>query len=201
MQYFRKVRSFLLEPSSSFRKESKSSLTDAFMFIAIIGAISAVLGGFLSGLTGVDPFLTTFASTTALLYLAVLLGIPLSGLWIHLWAFIFGAREGIDKTLKVTFYSSTPSFLVIWLAIPITSLGINGMIAGSVLAFAGAIWTLILEVKGLRILQKMPQGRAVAAILIPIVIIALFAIAILVTAFMFASIYYGGEDLQKIFGS
>ena len=45
------------------------------------------------------------------------------GLWLHLWVFLVGGRNGVGQTIKAVMYGATPSCLLCW--IPIV-----GIIAG-----------------------------------------------------------------------
>lgn len=100
-----------------------------------------------------------------------IIGIFISGAIIHLGVLLFGGKKGYRQTVKALIYGGTPSYLLGWLPV------------GGIFS---SIWTFILEILGVRELQKFSTGRAIAAVLTPIIIIvvAIFIIAA-VTAYFF----------------
>ena len=90
-----------------------------------------------------------------------LIGTLIVSLWLHLWVFVMGGRKGLEMTIKSVLYSSTPSLLLGW--IPLVSV-------------IGAIWSLILGIYGIRELHEISTGRAIAAMIIAVVIPAIIFI-------------------------
>ena len=172
-----KVKGFLLAPAQTFKKEAKSSFSDAFVYFLKIAVVFAVLFGVVAGFavsffpssSAFNPVI--FLTSAVTIYIFSIVGALLSGLWIHLWAYIFGARKGIEQTFKAVFYGFTPLALFSW--IPFI-----GIIFG--------IWSVILEIIGLKTLHGMSTGRAVAALVVPLVIV----IGILLAAFAFLAFYF-----------
>ncbi len=86
--------------------------------------------------------------------------------WLHLFVYLLGGRKGYVQTLKAVTFGSTPSLLFGW--IPFI-----GLLAG--------IWTLVLEILGVRELQEITTARAVPAVILAILVI--FLIVIVIAAF------------------
>jgi hypothetical protein len=91
-------------------------------------------------------------------------GLVIGALWIHLWAMVVGAKNGLEQTMKSVFYGATPMYLLGW--IPFV-----GILA--------SLWGLVLVGIGLMRLQNLSSGRAILAILIAIVIPVVIAFSIL----------------------
>lgn len=149
---FKKIKGFLLSPSKAFKAEEKTKLGDTFKY-ALVGL---VVMGLLSGL--IAAFTGGAIAFVSVLFMAIIGGtvaILIGGLWLHLWAYLFGAKKGVAQTIKIVAYANTPGYYLGW--IPLINI-----VAG--------IWTIVLEVIGLTKLQKLSTGRAVGAVLIAIII-------------------------------
>ncbi len=35
-----------------------------------------------------------------------------NGIWLHFWSYLFGARQGIHRTVQVAFYAATPVIII-----------------------------------------------------------------------------------------
>ncbi|MBD3263188.1 hypothetical protein GF374_02305 [Candidatus Woesearchaeota archaeon] len=157
--FFEKAKRFLLSPKKAFKAERKTRLGETFKY----GLIGLAILGILTGIIYLAFPLQAipFAGPTLFLMLLVLTVIfgfiifVIGGLWLHLWAYIFGARKGPEQTMKAYFYAKTPTFFLGWLPL---------------ISFIGAIWSVILEVIGLKQLQNMSTGRAAGAVIIAIII-------------------------------
>ena len=99
-------------------------------------------------------------------------GMLITALWYHLWAYIFGARQGYKNTIKALFFGSTPTYIFGW--IPFVNI-----IAG--------IWSLVLLGIGLKKLQKLSTGRAIATVLVAVII----PLAIIGALVLWAILNYG----------
>ncbi len=167
--FFERIKGFITSPGKAFEAERKTSLKEALiyglkgMFIfaipySIIFGFSIFLGGGAVGLV-VIPLM---------LFGLPLLGVAggvLGALWYHLWAYVFGAKQGWANTTKALFYANTPTYILGW--IPIVNIVIG-------------IWSLILFGMGLKRLQKLSTGRTIAAIVVAVLIPALVIIGFLV---------------------
>lgn len=181
-----RIKGFLFSPSDTFDASREDSLGDAFKYFVVILAIYAVLSAIIAavafsmiagmfGMFGVPqmPFGAAAGPLAAVgVFIAALIGgiigIFIGGVWLHIWVYLVGGRNGIGETIKAVIYGMTPSLLLGW--IPIV-----GFIAG--------IWALIVEIIGVRQLHDLTTGKAVLAVIIAIVIPAII-IGILFAAFM-----------------
>jgi len=181
-----RIKGFLFSPSDTFDASMEDTLGDAFKYFVVILAIYAVLSAIIIavafslfagmlGLFGVPaiPFGAAMAPLLAIgFFVAILIGgiigVFIDGLWLHLWVYLVGGRNGIGETIKAVMYGATPSFLLGW--IPIV-----GIIAG--------IWALIVEIIGVRQLQELSTGKAVLAVILAIIIPAII-IGVLWAAFI-----------------
>lgn len=188
MNFLEKVRGFLLEPSDTFDISKDDALSVAIKYYVIIVVIYSALltllyalGSSLLGpmmglerpvvLADVDAGVEVIMVLGFVMVLTVGIIAPfLAGALIHVGVYMMGGRNGITQTMKAAMYGSTP-LLFSW--IPII-----GAIAG--------IWVLILEIIGIRQLQDLTTGRAIMAVLVPIITIAVIIIlAAVIGVFMF----------------
>ncbi len=173
-EIFQKVMGFLQKPVKAFDAEKKTEPMEALIYVAIVSVVGAVMGGILTMATTANALMAGVAIIGA--YVAGIVLVVISGLWLHLWAYIFGAKGGLNQTLKTVFYGGTPSYLLGW----IPFIGI--------LFF---LWSLYLEWTGLQRLHGMPGDKAafsiVVAFIIPLVVMAVLAMLALTFLVPFAS--------------
>ncbi len=159
-----KIKKILLSPSELFNAvKSEEGFKNAFIYLALMSIVSIVLNYFLS--SQYSAMLAGLGLPSAL-GIAIILVIWLFGLiasfiavgFFHIFVYLLGGKEGFSSTYKAFAYASTPSNLLGW----IPYIGI-----------IFSLWSLYLEVKGISMLQNMSMGRALAAILIPIIIVAI----------------------------
>jgi hypothetical protein len=165
-EYFNLALEFIRAPVKAFDSVKKKKMGEAFQYMLILGVIVAVLGGIVTYVTDsliASTLLPAAAAATPAVIISsvvfsyvfmVILNI-LFGLWLHLWVYIFGSKRGLDQTMKVVFYSDTPSYLLGW--IPVV-----GIIT--------IIWSFVLSIFGLMRLHDMKGGRATAAVVISVLI-------------------------------
>lgn len=189
MDFSEKVKGFLLEPSKTFDATKGENLNEAIKYYAVIAAIYsaifAILLAFVGTLFGsmmggrnLGMLMGAGAGAGAAIIFFVLfmilaiIGAFISGAILHIFVYIVGGRKGISQTIKAVMYGSTPGLLLGW--IPII-----GVIA--------SIWSLVLEILGIRQLQELTTGRAILAVLIPIIIIVILTIvlAAIIASFVF----------------
>ncbi len=186
-----RIKGFLFSPSETFDASKEDTIGDAFKYfvvillilaviVAIIGAVAFqwILGmsaAFLPPdalpLAEIGPLL---AVIPVVLFIAVLvggiIGAFIDGLWIHLWVYIVGGRNGVGQTIKAVMYGATPYCLLGW--IPIVN-------------FIAEIWMIIVAILGVRQLHELSTGKAVLAVILAIIIPAIIIGAIF-AAFMSA---------------
>lgn len=143
-----RIRGFLFSPLKTFDASKDDTLGNAFVYFITILAISAVL----SGITGWLVFQHGVALIVMIVLVFVLgiLGVFIVGLWIHIWVYLFGGRKGVTQTLKALMYGATPNCLLGW--IPIAGI-------------FTVLWTLILQIVGIRQLHELSTRRAVLAVI------------------------------------
>ncbi len=127
-----------------------SALLFSLVFGSMFGQLGTMMGGGATG--GIAMFM--------MLFIFGIIGLFISGAIFHIFVYIVGGRKGLSQTIKAVMYGSTPGLLFGW--IPII-----GMIAG--------IWSLVLEVIGIRQLHETTSGKAILAVVIMLVILGLFA--------------------------
>ena len=177
-----RIKGFLFSPSDTFDASKEDTLGDALKYFVVILAIFAgifavliaVLFSLFAGMLGMFgvPMMPFGAAMGPLLavgfFIFVLvggiIGVFIDGLWLHLWVYVVGGRNGVGQTIKAVMYGATPSFLLGW--IPIV-----GIIAG--------IWALIVGIIGVRQLHELSTGKAVLAVIIAIAIPLIIYVAII----------------------
>ncbi len=120
-----------------------------------VGRFLAWLGGWLS-----QPFAL----------LAKWLGISI---WILLFARLLGGRGGLLPYLAASSLSVIPHLLALFAFIPCV---------GSLLTAAGSIWGLVIQYQAVVITQELSAGRAVAAVLLPYLLLLFLAVIVSVIA-------------------
>ncbi len=176
---FQKALGFLQHPANTYKKENKTDIVEAFKYMLVLFLVASVLSAVITAITSSLPLAAIgFAS----MYITGIMLSVIAGLWLHLWAYIFGAKRGLNQTLKTVFYGGTPTYLFGWIPfIPIIFW----------------LWSLYLQWVGLQKLHGMPGNKAAFSILIafiiPVVITAVLAlVALSVLAPIMAE--YGGYD-------
>lgn len=183
MKHIKKGFSFLTDPGRSFDAEKDTNLNDAFKYLLVLAIITAVLGAIIS------VFWSTFAYSfipagaippealgfmgapvifvTSLVggYVGAIIASFIWGLWLHLWAYVLGAKNGLAQTMKSVFYGGTPNYLLGWIPF------IN---------FIAAIWSFVLTGMGLMRFHGITGGKAALSIIIALVIPLVIGFAILV---------------------
>ena len=181
-----RIKGFLVSPSKTFDDSKEDTLGDAFKYLVVILLIPAVLfaviaaallslilgiyGAFLPPevlpLAEMGPALAA-VGIFILVLVSGIIGVLIGGLWFHIWVYLVGGRKGVGQTIKAVMYGQTPNCLLGW---------ILGWIP--IVGFIPAIWTLIVEIIGIRQLHELSTGRAVLAWILAIIIPAIIAGAI-----------------------
>lgn len=182
MDFIEKAKGLLMDPINTFDALKDDSLEEAIKYYVVIiavysllsallfatamGSLGSMMGlgqlGMMSGVSvGIGGALVIFV----MMLVGGLIGVFITGAIFHIGVYIVGGKNGIEQTIKAVMYGSTPGLLLGW--IPII-----GGIAG--------LWSLVLEIVGIRQLQNITTGRAIIAVIIPIAII--FAIVFVFAA-------------------
>ncbi|WOF16946.1 YIP1 family protein [Methanoplanus sp. FWC-SCC4] len=178
-----KAKGFILEPVETFRNSKDDSLSDAFGFFAVLLVLYSVLFGIMvaagidnpfAGIDGFEQLAFTgafgFVSMFVFSLIGTIVATLIGGLILHLFVYIVGGRKGLSETIKAVLYSSTPSLLFGW--IPVV-----GIIFG--------VWSLILEILGIRELHEISTGRSLLAVLLPVILFGILLFAIIILGFFF----------------
>ena len=186
---FERVKGIIRDPVGTFqgsRDDTEKTVIVYFgvllLFLAIISAIVAAITLTALNMSGIfgrtmPVFGTTFMTLMPVISFFEILIVGavftlIAGLWIHLWVWILGGRNGIFQTMKAFIYGVTPSLVLGW--IPLASI-------------LFAIWSFILCIIGIRELAGLSTGKAalamIIAALIPIVI-AVYLFAVFFLPFM-----------------
>jgi hypothetical protein len=172
------VKGFIMKPVETFQKVKGGSLGDAFVYFLILLVIDAILSTIvlaiglsamsiyqsIPGFKGAVPVMVFFGTL-----IGGIIGIFIGGAWLHIFVWALGGKKGYVQTVKSLMYGSTPGLLLGW--IPIVS-------------FIGGIWAIVLDILGIKELQEMSLGRAVAAVVIAGVILIIIVMVIAIAAFM-----------------
>lgn len=127
-------------------------------FALIFGAVAGIFGKLSAGLLGIIVLIAI------LLYPVLLLlswGMLFVGVGItHLFVLIFGGKQKYVETFKALAYALAPQVFS-----PIPLVG-----------YAAAIYSLVLQVMGIKHRQKLSWGKSVAVVLLPMVLIAIIVV-------------------------
>jgi hypothetical protein len=182
-----KMKGFLFSPVETFQASRSEELGEAVRYYVILLAVYSILSGILIGIglsalssiPGIGGAVVPVGGLFLIIitFIAGLIGIFIAGIILHIFVYLVGGRNGLEQTLKAVMYASTPSLLLGW--IPLI-----GIIAG--------IWAIVLEVLGIRELHNISTGRAVLAVLLPIVIIVFLVFLAVFLGFFLLGITPGG---------
>jgi hypothetical protein len=177
---FERVKGILLKPVEHFRLAANDTLTFAFVYYLVLLAVFGALFSFSLAGFGMYRLYSSQSMMTILVMLVQMIVSLFTGtIWLHIWTYVAGGRQGIKNTLKVVAYAMTPTLLLGWI-IPV------GMAAGM-------IWGIILQVLGVRELHQLTTGRAVLAVALSLIAMV---VVILVILFLVSP-----DFLSAIFGS
>ena len=138
------------------------SLLLSIMIALIYSIVTPIVGKYLSLESGgiVEIFSNFFMS-----FILMLIFVFVWGAILHGMTYILGGRWEIARTIRVAMYSSTPLILLGWMPI----FGIFGW-----------IWAGALNVVGLHQYQDISEGKAITAVLAPIILLMLIVLVILI---------------------
>jgi len=176
-----KIKGVLFHPTETFAGDIRNdTLKDTLIYLLILVAIFTVLAGviMLVGVSAYAGLLTGIAAgglsiiaLIPLLFFVGLLGTIIFAVYMHIWVYLVGGREGITETWKAVIYAATPSLLLGWIP---------------VIGFVMGVWSLVLTIIGIRELQQMSTGKAALAVIIGGLVLALLGVTLVGS--MFAAI-------------
>jgi len=191
-----KIKKVMFNPSGFFSKLKEKSVKNAFIYLAFIAAVYAVLYAVMSiifvSLVGeiTGPFQYIYPTVYAvgawliILMSAVSYGITLglSFLWgavLHLWLMIWGVKSDYKKTYQLYVYGNTPSIVLGW--IPFVN-------------FIIWIWSMIILIVGTMKVYGTSKTKATWIYLLPIIILGgIFALGMIL---FFTTITYTAQMMQ-----
>lgn len=197
MDFFEKMKGLLLEPSKTFDDLKEEPLLGAVKYYvgiaAVYSALFALMLGFAGSLfgsmmgfgnlgmmmgagVGIGAAITFFV----LFMIMAIVGAFIGGAILHIFVYIAGGRKGMTQTIKAGMYGSTASLLFGWLPI------IN---------IIAAIWSLVIEIIGIRQLHEITTGRAILALVLPLIIAFILAM-VLAGLFVIATTSSGFRPFQ-----
>lgn len=181
MDYIGLMKGFLLSPVETFQKVRDTDLGDSLKYYLILLVINAILSAIV-GIAMVSAIWMTFsgifeqmglplpaiAGAGVVLFAIMMIIVQfvfvfIVGAWLHLFVYLLGGRKGYLQTLKSVIFGSTPAMLIGWIPF---------------IGIIGGIWSIALEILGIRELQEMSTGKAALAVILAILIIVIIIIAI-----------------------
>lgn len=176
-----KLRGFLLHPARTFQKYREESFFRAFSGYIVLWIADAVLMALIvaTGASRLFPYQSVpeITGTGAVIFLIL---VSLSGLIVpfigggivHLGILIMGGKRDYLRTVRTYLYAVTPGLVLGW--IPVLSL-------------AGIVWSVILEVIGIREIQELPTRRAIGAVVCGLLVVSVVTVilAAVAAAFVF----------------
>lgn len=195
--FFDKVRGFIMHPTETFRKVKEEPLSSVLKYWVVLMIIFSLLYALIYPLYIATVFSSfenmeeapelhdipiwgsIFAGEVTMALVLIIfivivagsfIGLFLAGAWLHLWVRIMGGKRRYVETVKAVAYAQTPSLLLGW--IPFVGFIFN-------------IWSLILEVFGVRELQEMPTDKAAIAVVVAIVSLIIIGVIIALAAIFF----------------
>ena len=186
----------LLKPVETFQKNTDTSFSLTFQYFVILTVINAVLSVVI---LASSPYSYSLLQGSSVLYniliaiLGSVIGLFIFGLIQHIFVLLMGGKYGLEQTLKVIMYSAVPGLVLGWIASffvtstaatfdPFTlafsdwqTMAAMGtvVILLSIILF---IWQLVLLVLGISELHRMSTTSAIAAVLLPYVILFLIGV-------------------------
>ena len=158
-----KAKGFLLSPVESFqgaRADGTEAAAPYFIallfFHAVLTAIISFVGINVMGLF--TQCMPGFALPVVIFFCIMIGGAIatiLFSLWLHLWVYIVGGRKGVLQTAKAVTYGMTPALLLGWIPF---------------LGFIFCLWSILLQIIGVRELHEISSGRALLAVMIAVMV-------------------------------
>jgi len=186
-----KIKGFLLSPVEAFNETKEDTIGDSLKYFLPLLVIYAVLSGVASYFTlsaassmmgSSMPFgMPGGGSAVGAIVSAMvggILGVFVGGIILHIFVFIVGGRNGAQQTIKAVIYGYTPNLLIGWIPV-----------VGAI----GMLWSLVLEIVGIREYHEISTVKAILAVILPVIILAIIAV-VLLGAFLLSMGGLGGTS-------
>jgi len=167
-----RAKGFLLTPVEMFQKSRADEAGTVFSYFVALLLINAILSAIVAAVVvGAVPMfagLNLGAPFPVIVFFAILIGgficTIVFAAWVHLWVYLFGGRKGIMQTINAIIYGQTPRLLFGWIPF---------------IGFIFVLWSLIINILGIRELQEISSMKATLAVAIAVIIpLALMLIAL-----------------------
>lgn len=146
-----RARLVFAEPTTCWKKLHKTRRDETLKFLAALLVVSAVLSLIMTavnmGTAMLSMYLVPLAVTLVISFVLSLVAAWLVNLVLG-W---MGAKGNWDTALQAVAYGSTPSALLGWIP---------------VVGFIGVIWSLVVQVIGLKTMYKTTYAKAILAVII-----------------------------------
>jgi hypothetical protein len=177
MDWLTKLKRLAIEPSAFYFSVKRESAWTAFYALLAVEAVRFIVMSFSPVPTaswgGASAGSDVAAFVTDVLLVLVMAAVA------HGAVKLFYGKGGFGQTFKSFAYADvlTLAVMIPFEIIHVATAGATGILL-AVVIFAAFVWSIVLSVKGLRVLQGITTGRAIAAIILALV--ALFLVAFLV---------------------
>lgn len=163
---FEKAKGIILKPIPTFNSSRSDPISFAIIYFFMLLAVYVILFGFSVSFSLLASMMGGYVLVIRIA-LQLILTIFIGTLWLHIWVYVVGGRNGLFNTYKASIYAYTPFFLIGWI-MPF------GMMIG-------AIWEIILAVIAIKEFHQLSWGRAIAGIILNFIVLwgILIAIALI----------------------
>jgi len=173
-----KAKGFITNPVETFQQSRPDEARTVLAYFIPLLIFDAVMTAIVSLIEYLVFPLAMPALFGALLPVVMFVGVLIGGtillllftVWVHILVYLAGGSKGIFQTFKALTYGLTPSYLLHW--IPLVGIIFD-------------LWAIILMILGIRELQEISSGRALAvvgiAIMIPVLLLLLLAMYLFVS--------------------
>ncbi len=184
MNFVTRFRESLMNPDNIFRKIRKEDSMNAVLYYMLWFSIGMLvsevfiiaLGLLPSDITAWALFLVSlvvlpFVSLLSLTFLVI------SVAFVHWTArYIFKGKGTFSDLFKAYVYASTPGIASLFFGwIPLLN---------SLISLAGALWSIVLDVKAISRVHKIGEGSALLALIIPGIVVATLIIVLVVVGYL-----------------
>lgn len=180
-----RAQGFILTPVESFQAARADGTDAAAPYLIALLLVHAVMTAIISfiGISAMGTFahmMPRFAMPVVVFFCVLIGGTVLTilfSLWLHLWVHILGGSKGLLETAKAVIYGMTPGMLLGWIPF---------------IGVLFCIWSFVLQIIGVRELQEMSSGKALAAmiiaVMIPLIILVLLAMYFFISMVSFSHV-------------
>jgi len=171
-----RAKAVLTDPVGCWAKLKKTKRKDALMYLIVLLVLSAVLSLLVTG-GKMGMMAVSLALLPMLITVAVAFVLSVVSAWlVNLVLGWLGAKGSWETALKAVSYGSTPSALLGWIPF---------------LNFVGVVWSLVVQVIGLKAMYKTTYAKAIIAVVV---------CALIFGAVMFVLTMLFGATLMSMMG-